>query len=74
MTGVGAISHLPYDDLPNWGGPYLVKAGGDDSNAPSADYRVVTPGLFEETRRARSSKADSLPTTTIAGGQPAVDR
>ncbi|HKV99760.1 MAG TPA: ABC transporter permease [Vicinamibacterales bacterium] len=48
VTGVGAISHLPYDDLPNWGGQYLVRAGEDASTAPSADYRVVTPGFFEE--------------------------
>src|SRR5262249_30232690 len=48
VTGVGAISHLPYDDLPNWGGQYLTRATTDDSNAPSADYRVVTPGFFEE--------------------------
>jgi putative ABC transport system permease protein len=47
VTGVGAISHLPYDDLPNWGGPYLSAAGADDSTAPSADYRAVTPGFFD---------------------------
>ena len=71
VTGVGAISHLPYDDLPNWGGPYLVKAGGDDSNAPSADYRVVTPGLFEETGAALV-EGRFLSNDDVAGGQPAV--
>src|SRR5579864_9069804 len=49
VTGAGAISHLPYDDLPNWGGPYLSQQGADASIAPDADYRSVTPGFFEET-------------------------
>ena len=26
VTGVGAVSHLPYDNLPNWGGPYITQA------------------------------------------------
>lgn len=43
---VGAISHLPYDDLPNWGGPYL-RPGDDASRAPMADYRAVSPNLFK---------------------------
>jgi len=47
VTAVGAISHLPFDNLPNWGGPYLTVAGGDDASAPHADLRTVTPGLFE---------------------------
>jgi predicted permease len=46
VTGVGGISHLPYDDLPNWGGPYLTAPGQDESRAPNADYRAVTSGLF----------------------------
>ena len=46
VASTGAISHLPFDNLPNWGGPYL-SAPGDDSNAPHADLRTVTPGLFE---------------------------
>ena len=46
VTGVGAISHLPYDDLPNWGTPYLADAAIDDSNAPNADARAVTPELM----------------------------
>jgi predicted permease len=71
VTGVGAISHLPFDDLPNWGGPYLVKAGGDDSNAPSADYRVVTPGFFEETG-AVLVEGRFLSNGDAAGGPPSV--
>jgi putative ABC transport system permease protein len=46
VTSVGAISHLPYDDLPNWGTPYLADAAIDDSNAPNADARAVTPDLM----------------------------
>ena len=47
VTGVGGISHLPYDNLPNWGGPYITQPGEDDSLAPMADNRAVTPGFFE---------------------------
>ncbi|HTI35975.1 MAG TPA: ABC transporter permease [Vicinamibacterales bacterium] len=47
VQGVGAISHLPYDDLPNWGTPYLADAAMDDASAPNADARAVTPGLME---------------------------
>ena len=47
VTGVGSVSHLPYDNLPNWGGPYISQPGADDSLAPMADNRAVTPGFFE---------------------------
>ncbi|PYR93911.1 MAG: permease [Acidobacteria bacterium] len=47
VTAAGAISHLPYDDLPNWGGGYVSETAVDRTNAPNADYRTVTPGLFE---------------------------
>ena len=47
VTGVGSVSHLPYDNLPNWGGPYITRPGEDDSTAPMADNRAVTPGFFE---------------------------
>ena len=47
VTGAGAISHLPYDNLPNWGGGYLLPTAVDRSTAPNADYRTVTPGLLE---------------------------
>ena len=46
VSAVGAISHLPYDDLPNWGGGYLPEAIADPSTAPSADYRTITPGTL----------------------------
>ena len=47
VTGAGSVSHLPYDNLPNWGGPYITQPGEDDSLAPMADNRAVTPGFFE---------------------------
>jgi predicted permease len=47
VASAGAISHLPFDNLPNWGGPYLSAASADDASAPHADLRTVTPGLFE---------------------------
>jgi predicted permease len=47
VTGVGAISHMPYDNLPNWGGPYIAQAGQDEATAVFADHRAVTPGYFE---------------------------
>ena len=40
------MSHLPFDHIPNWGGPYLSKAAADDTSAPMADYRAVSPGFF----------------------------
>ena len=46
VTAIGAISHLPFDDLPNWGGGYLPETVADPSTAASADYRTITPGLF----------------------------
>ncbi len=46
VTAVAAVSHLPFDHIPNWGGPYLAAPGADESTAPMADYRAVTPGLF----------------------------
>src|SRR3954468_869273 len=47
VTSAGSVSHLPYDNLPNWGGPYITRRGQDDSLAPMADNRAVTPGFFE---------------------------
>jgi predicted permease len=46
VTSVGAVSHLPYDSIPNWGGPYSKNAR-DDEAVPNADYRSVGPGFFE---------------------------
>jgi predicted permease len=47
VTGIGAISHLPYDDLPNWGTPYLRDGDTDIENAGTADTRAITAGFFE---------------------------
>ena len=44
---VGGISHLPYDNLPNWGTPYLADGEVDASRAGLADTRTVSPGFFE---------------------------
>jgi len=46
VTGVGAVSHFPFDTIPNWGGPYYLKDGPDPS-APFADFRAVSPGYLE---------------------------
>jgi predicted permease len=46
VTGVGAVSHVPYDSIPNWGGPYSLRER-DDETVPNADYRSVGPGFFE---------------------------
>ena len=46
-TAASAVSHAPYDHVPNWGGPFLAVEGADASTAPQADYRAVAPGLME---------------------------
>jgi putative ABC transport system permease protein len=46
VTGVGAFSHLPYDDLPNWGLPYSLTSP-IAADAPTADARAISPGLME---------------------------
>jgi predicted permease len=47
VEGAGAISHLPYDTVPNWGTPYLPEHLGDETRAGLADARAVSPGYFE---------------------------
>jgi predicted permease len=46
VEAAAAVSHLPFDHIPNWGGPYLSKPAADDTSAPMADYRAVSPGFF----------------------------
>ena len=46
VSSVGSASHLPYDTIPNWGGPYSIVEKPDEA-VPSADYRAVSPGFFE---------------------------
>jgi putative ABC transport system permease protein len=47
VTAAAAISHLPFDDLPNWGGGVVAETAVDRTAGPTIDYRAVTPGLFE---------------------------
>ena len=47
VQSVGAISHLPYDNLPNWATPYLPEGQTDPARAGLADARNVSPGFFE---------------------------
>ena len=47
VTGVGAISHLPFDDLPNWGLTYGRDPLSDAGGAAKADARAISAGLFE---------------------------
>jgi putative ABC transport system permease protein len=47
VIAASAISHAPYDHVPNWGGPYVANPGDDPSAAPQADYRAVAPGMME---------------------------
>ena len=70
VTSVGATSHLPFDTIPNWGGPYSI-VEATDAALPSADYRSVGPGLFEtmgvELLRGRSfSDADGPQAEKVA--------
>ena len=46
VTGAGAISHLPYDDLPNWALPYTLTPPLQPDTA-LADTRAISVGLFE---------------------------
>jgi predicted permease len=45
-VSVGAASHLPFDAIPNWGGPYSLEEN-PQGPVPGADYRAVGPGFFE---------------------------
>lgn len=47
VSAASAISHAPYDHVPNWGGPCLATEGADPSTAPQADYRALAPGALE---------------------------
>jgi len=47
VDSVGAISHLPLDDYPNWYSPYTPEGRTEgESKGLLADYRTVTPGYF----------------------------
>src|SRR5207244_1149513 len=46
---VGASSHLPLDDYPNWWGKFRPEGvpPNNDNDALIADHRAVTPGYLE---------------------------
>jgi len=48
VAAVGAVSHLPFDDYPNWY-EYYWREGAPESekNSAMADHRAVLPGFFE---------------------------
>ncbi len=48
VSAVGAASHLPFDDYPNWYEYYWPDgAPASERNAAMADHRAVVPGFFE---------------------------
>jgi putative ABC transport system permease protein len=48
VESVGAISHLPFDDYPNWYSPYAPEGVAEDEKRNLlADYRAVTPGYLQ---------------------------
>ena len=47
IESIGAISHLPFDDFPNWVSPYAPEgASEDEKKGLLADHRAITPGFF----------------------------
>jgi putative ABC transport system permease protein len=47
VESVGAISHLPLDDYPNWYSPYRpAEVPEKQANSLLADHRCVTPGYL----------------------------
>ena len=50
VSSVGAISHLPYDNLPNWSTPYLPEGTTDRSLVREADARAVLPDFLPTVR------------------------
>ena len=46
VTAISGISHLPYDNLPNWSTPYLPEGTTDRSLAREADARAILPEFF----------------------------
>ena len=48
VESVGAISHLPFDDYPNWYSPYAPEGVAEDEKRNLlADYRATTPGYLQ---------------------------
>lgn len=48
VENVGAVSHFPLDDYPNWYSPYTPEGvTAQASQNLLADYRAITPGYFQ---------------------------
>jgi putative ABC transport system permease protein len=49
IESVGASSHLPLDDYPNWYNRFVPEgvAPAEDSDARIADFRAITPGYLQ---------------------------
>jgi predicted permease len=69
VTGIGAVTHLPFDHVGNWAGPYTPQPGASDSATPLADYRAISPGYFE-TIGARLVDGRLFTEADDRGGQP----
>ena len=72
VTSVGAISHLPYDSLPNWALTYAVDATPRPGATARATTRSITTGLFEtldvqllEGRRFGDGEAQGNPVAIV---------
>ena len=50
VASVSAITHVPYDNLPNWSTPYLPEGVADRSLAREADARAILPDFFTTVR------------------------
>jgi predicted permease len=71
VESAGSASHLPFDIIPNWGSPYYIAENQDDTTAPFADYRSVSPGYFE-TVGARLLEGRFFTEADAENGQPVV--
>jgi putative ABC transport system permease protein len=72
VVSVGAISHLPFDSLPNWALTYAVDAEVPKGAVPRATTRSITAGLFEtmdvellEGRRFTDDEAQGNPVVIV---------
>jgi predicted permease len=45
VTAAGAVSHLPFDDYPNWYSPFRPEGAPEDGGF-IADHRAATPGYL----------------------------
>jgi putative ABC transport system permease protein len=46
VLAVGAVSHLPLDDYPNWYSPFQTEGMPKAAPPVLADHRAITPGYF----------------------------